>query len=169
MYEQNVQPDIIPSNSSAHTDFDFLQGRWIIRNRKLQTRLSNSNNWEEFNAIGEMHKMLDGWGNTDSFITTQNDEVFEGRTFRLFNPKTRLWSIYWADSINVTMDTPVIGSFDGNCGEFFAHDHHNGVPVLVKFNWNKTDPRSPVWSQAFSIDNGVNWEWNWYMYFSREA
>jgi hypothetical protein len=30
------------------------------------------------------------------------------------------------------------------------------------FRWDKRDPEHPIWSQAFSPDNGKTWEWNWY-------
>jgi len=38
----------------------------------------------------------------------------------------------------------------------------------VKFKWDKTDPDRPEWSQAFSDDEGRTWEWNWYMYMTKE-
>jgi hypothetical protein len=38
---------------------------------------------------------------------------------------------------------------------------------LVVFRWNVRDREKPIWSQAFSADNGKTWEWNWYMYFQK--
>jgi hypothetical protein len=43
----------------------------------------------------------------------------------------------------------------------------NGQAVLVMFQWDKTDPLKPAWSQAFSNDHGKRWERNWYMYMTR--
>jgi len=37
------------------------------------------------------------------------------------------------------------------------------------FVWDKSDIKNPVWSQAFSIDNGNTWEYNWYMYMSKQV
>jgi len=37
----------------------------------------------------------------------------------------------------------------------------------VVFRWDTTDKENPVWSQAFSDDNGKNWEWNWYMFMAK--
>lgn len=45
----------------------------------------------------------------------------------------------------------------------------NGKDILVKFQWDKTDPDHPIWSQAFSPDNGTYLEWNWYMYMHKIA
>ena len=60
------------------------------------------------------------------------------------------------------MDPPVVGSFVGNIGRFYCKDVINGKAVIVMFQWDKTDPNNPVWSQAFSPDKGKTWEWNWY-------
>jgi hypothetical protein len=163
-----TQPDIVASETSSHTDFDFLFGRWTIHNRKLKTRLSNSNEWIEFDATCKCRKILNGFGNVDQFITEFDGVPFEGASFRLFNPRTRLWSIYWADTNAVVMDVPQVGSFDGNVGRFYAEDTYDGKPVAVVFEWDKTNPDAPLWSQAFSQDNGKTWEWNWYMKFHRE-
>jgi len=93
----------------------------------------------------------------------------EAMALRLFNPKTKLWSIYWADSNVVVLDPPVVGSFDGKIGSFHAKDLWEGTPIIVQFRWDKTNADSPVWSQAFSTDNGKTWEWNWHMIFSRHS
>ena len=69
----------------------------------------------------------------------------------------------------VVLDVPQIGSFENKIGEFFARDVFEGKPIIVKFNWNATNAEVPIWSQAFSADEGKTWEWNWYMTFQREA
>jgi hypothetical protein len=159
--------DITPSFSSSANDFDFYTGKWTIHNKKLKERLKGSNEWISFEATGEMHTILNGTGNIDTYCTSFDGKPFEGFTLRLFNPATRLWSIYWADSIKGKLDTPVIGSFENNIGHFFAKDDFDGRPILVVFRWDTSNKEKPVWSQAFSADNGKTWEWNWYMYFSK--
>jgi hypothetical protein len=37
----------------------------------------------------------------------------------------------------------------------------------VQFRWDARNPENPIWSQAFSPDNGQTWEWNWQMTFHR--
>jgi hypothetical protein len=158
---------ILAAASSSLSDFDFYIGKWKIQNRKLKERLNNSSEWLTFEADGKMHPILNGLGNTDNLIATIDGKPFEGMTLRLFNPKTRLWSIYWADSNAGVLDPPVAGSFENNIGYFYTKDIFKGRSIIVKFKWDKTDPNNPVWSQAFSEDHGKTWEWNWYMYFSR--
>lgn len=161
--------DIVPSPASSNTDFDFLHGTWKIRNRKLKERLKGSEEWIEFEAGQKCKGILENNANIDFFRTSLDGADFEAITIRLFDPKTRLWSIYWADSKAVVLDIGQVGSFDGTTGEFFARDVWEGTPIIVKFHWDKTNADEPVWSQAFSVDEGKTWEWNWYMYFERES
>ncbi|MEO5892933.1 MAG: hypothetical protein ABIQ31_21975 [Ferruginibacter sp.] len=159
--------EISPSANSSSNDFDFLVGKWNVKNRKLSTRLNGCTEWTEFNATGEMRKILNGIGNIDNFHTTFDGESFEGMTLRLFNPATRLWSIYWADSSVGVLDTPVVGSFDNTTGQFFGKDIYQGKEIIFMFHWDASEPDSPTWSQAFSEDHGKTWEWNWHMDMTR--
>jgi hypothetical protein len=88
-------------------------------------------------------------------------------SLRLFNPKTRLWSIYWADSNEGVLQPAVVGSFENSVAHFFTKDIFNTKNILVVFRWDVRDKENPIWSQAFSQDNGQTWEWNWYMYFGK--
>jgi hypothetical protein len=164
----NEELEIVASTSSSQHDFDFLIGKWQIHNRKLKSRLSGCSEWTEFEAHAECRKILNGFGNIDAFHTTVENRPFEGMSLRLFKPRTKLWSIYWADSEAVALDVPQVGSFVDGVGRFFARDNYEGKQIIVQFCWDVTDPDKPVWSQAFSADNGQTWEWNWYMTFARE-
>jgi len=156
--------EITPSKTSSKNDFDYLAGKWTMHNKRLKTRLNNCTEWVEYESTDENSgPILNGIGNTDIFKTAYNQvngALYEGLTLRLFNPETKLWSLYWADSNVGAMDPPVVGSFEGNIGRFYCKDTFNGKPVIVMFKWDKTDKDNPVWSQAFSPDNGLTWEMN---------
>ena len=156
---------IIAASSSSRNDFDFLIGKWSVHNRKLKSRLNGCSEWTEFEAQVECRKILDGFGNIDSFQTTVDGRPFEGMSLRLFSPETRLWSIYWANSDTVVLDVPQVGSFENKIGSFYARDTYEEKEIIVQFCWDVSNPNTPVWSQAFSADNGHSWEWNWYMTF----
>ncbi|HTE26913.1 hypothetical protein [Flavitalea sp.] len=157
-----------PSETSSKDDFDFLLGSWVIYNEKLKSRLTGSNEWLEFQATGTMRKLLHGLGNIDDFIAEFNGVPFEGMSLRLFNPQTKLWNIYWSDTNSGTLEKPVSGSFKNGYGNFFARDVFGGIDILVQFKWDVTNPEKPIWSQAFSADDGKTWEWNWYMRFHKQ-
>lgn len=156
------------SPASSNRDFDFFEGEWNIRNKKLKTKLNGCTEWFEFHSTQKMYRILNGNGNIDNFLATLDGEPFEGMSLRLFNPLTRLWSIYWADSNRGELNPPVKGSFENGMAHFFTADTFEGHPVLVVFRWDVRDKLNPVWSQAFSADNGATWEWNWYMFMSKK-
>jgi hypothetical protein len=151
---------IRPSSTSSQHDFDFLVGTWKLRNRKLKSRLTHSTEWISFESRVEMHQILNGLGNIDKYTDQASGKPYEGVASRLFNPATRLWSIYWADSKSGSLDPPVVGSFENKIGHFFARDTYKGQPIIVVFRWDARNPNFPVWSQAFSTDEGKTWEWN---------
>jgi hypothetical protein len=157
---------ITPSETSSKNDFDYLVGSWNIKNRTLKAQLSGSDEWEEFDATQEFRLILLGLGNVDIFHTELGGKAFEGLTVRLFDPKTRLWTIYWADSKDGRLDGGKVGSFDGDIGEFFGRESVGGKEVIVKFHWDKRNSKAPIYSRAFSADAGQTWEWNWYSKFS---
>ncbi len=161
--------DIKPSQTSSKNDFDFLEGKWNIKNKKLRSRLTDSDEWIEFNATHEMRKVLTSIGNVENFCATIDGKLYEGMGVRLFNPSTKLWSIYWCDNNLGIMEKPVIGSFENNIGSFFCKDIFKDKEIIMQFQFDATNPDKPVWSQAFSADNGKTWEWNWYMYFSKSS
>lgn len=161
--------NIAASEASSANDFDFLVGKWKIRNRKLKQRLQDCDEWLEFESSSEFYKTLNGFANIDHYRADLDGMPFEGMTVRLFNPNTRLWSIYWADSNAVVLDKPVVGSFEGEIGGFFNRDVWAGKEIICRFKWNKTDLEKPIWSQAFSVDEGKTWEWNWHMHFERTS
>jgi hypothetical protein len=148
-------------------DFDFLLGRWRVQNRRLVHRLKHSSDWEEFEATVTARGVLGGLGNVDEFETDHWGPRFLGMSLRLYNPGTRLWSIYWADNRSGALLPPVIGSFSDGVGVFEGPDECAGQPVISRFTWSEITGTSARWEQAFSPDARGSWETNWIMRFSR--
>jgi hypothetical protein len=166
-FDANGELIITASTTSSKHDFDFYEGKWKLHNKKLKTRLDNCKEWTEFESTQEMYRVLNGIGNIDNYLATFDGVPFEGMSVRLFNPKTRLWSIYWADSNEGKLQPAVLGSFENSIAHFFTKDTFNDKKILVVFRWDIRDKENPIWSQAFSEDNGKTWEWNWYMYMTQ--
>lgn len=165
-FDTNGALKITASASSSPGDFDFLVGKWKMHHRRLNKRLEGCKDWTEFDSWDENAKILSGTANMDTYHTTEmpgmEGKLFEGLTLRLFDPKTKLWSLYWVASNRGVLTPPMVGSFENNIGHFFAKDIYNGKNIVVVFRWDVRDKDHPVWSQAFSPDNGKTWEWNWY-------
>lgn len=165
-FDANGQLIITASPTSSSSDFDFLVGNWKMHHRRLNKRLENCKDWTEFGSVDSNYKILSGSADMDIYRTTEmpgmQGKLFEGITLRLFNPKTRLWSLYWVASNVGILDPPVVGSFENKVGHFFTKDTFNGKDIIVMFRWDARNKDKPIWSQAFSADNGKTWEWNWY-------
>lgn len=152
---------------ATSSDFDFLMGKWNVWNRRLAKRLAGSDDWDEFPSKAAARPLPGGLGNEDVFCTEYGGG-FVGMSFRLFDPATGQWAIYWADSRRPgLLDPPVIGSFSGGVGVFEGEDTLQGRPIRVRFTWSGVATPKPRWEQAFSDDDGEAWETNWVMDFSR--
>ena len=81
--------EIIASATSSENDFDFLVGKWQVKNRKLVARLSNCTDWTTFDSEIHMVKTLNGFGNMERYFATFDNQPFEGMAIRLFNPDTK--------------------------------------------------------------------------------
>ncbi|MEO6967689.1 MAG: hypothetical protein ABI132_04425 [Rhodanobacteraceae bacterium] len=157
--------------SSLHPvprDFDFLFGHWRVRNERLKRRLAGSRDWEVFEARMQCHPVLGGKGNVEEHVCDAfGENRWIGMALRLFDPRTQHWSIHWADNQRVTLEPPVVGVFEQGIGTFHGNDAHEGRPVRVRFIWDCRNAERPRWEQAFSTDQGANWETNWVMDFER--
>src|SRR5262249_826744 len=139
-------------------------------NRYLKERLRRSTEWREFEAQSQVEPLLDGFGHLDRYRATWEEVPFEGITLRLFDPARGEWTIHWADTARArALLPPMIGRFVGDVGEFFGDETVGGRVVRCRFRWNRADPNSPRWEQAFSDDGGVSWETNWILTLTRPS
>ena len=147
-------------------DFDFQTGHWRIRNERLKKRLQGCTEWETFEATQEARLLPGGLGNIDSFIT-DHWPGFVGMSLRLYNRRTRRWSIYWASNHIDGLEPPVVGSFDNGVGVFEGRQELDGRTILVRFTWSNITRTGARWEQEFSPDDGKTWEKNWIMTMTR--
>jgi hypothetical protein len=153
--------------TDAHHDFDFLEGGWLVRHRRLQTRLAGADDWQDFDGTCHMRLLMGGAANVDDNLLHLPSGPYHAVTLRSYDRVTGQWSIWWLDGRNPqAMDVPVRGRFQGGIGRFSAEDSFQGRPILVEFQWSQTQ-EGPRWQQAFSPDGGMTWEVNWIMHFHR--
>jgi hypothetical protein len=144
-------------------DFDFQFGSWKAHDRRLLRPLTGSDEWVEFEGTIVAKPLWGGLGNMDEFDGESPSGRIRGLTVRLYNPKTREWSIYWANQSNGAFTLPpVVGKFDGNgVGEFYDHELLEGRAIFCRYLWKVLSSDSVQWEQAFSVDGGRTWETNW--------
>lgn len=157
------------THDDGRHDFDFLHGRWRVHNVRLARRLAGNHDWQEFGATGVCAPIIGGLGNLDSFDCPAfaDGQPLHGATLRLFDPKTRLWSIYWTDSRSGRLEPPVVGRWEGRRGVFSGDDTFEGRTIRVRFDWEHDGAGHATWAQAFSADGERTWETNWRMVFTR--
>jgi hypothetical protein len=152
---------------SSH-DFDFFVGDWTCRHRYLTKRLAASADWIEFPGTCTMAKILGGLGNFDQNEIELPGDRYLGASLRLYDPATATWAIRWLDSRRPGLiSPPVVGRFDNGIGLFYGDDSFGEKPIRVRFIWSRITPGAARWEQAFSTDEGNNWETNWFMDFTR--
>ena len=83
---------------------------------------------------------------------------------RLFDPNASV-DDYWADSNAMKLDDGKVGSFDGEWVNSSAV-RLCGQGRYREIFMDKRDPKAPIYSRAFSADEGRTWEWNWYRLFT---
>jgi hypothetical protein len=172
-----LQPQVLADAPAAQQgphdgqhDFDFEFGRWKTHLRRLQHPLSGSGSWVELDGSSVVRKVWDGRGNLGELEVGNADGHIEGLSLRVYNPQARQWSIYWCNSRDGQLSTPMIGGFDGKGrGEFYGQDTYNNTAILVRFIFSDLGANSFRLEQAFSADGGKTWEANWIASFVREA
>jgi hypothetical protein len=151
--------------ADGRSDFDFIFGRWQVRNRKLSDVVDPAcDEWVEFDATDTAEPILGGVGHVHRMRT----DTFEGFTLRQFDPEDKVWRIWWAASTRPGhLDPPMEGTFSDGLGQFFCDDVLGGHAVKVRFEWTNATTDTARWTQAFSYDDGVTWRTNWTMDFTR--
>ena len=160
-----IMPADIPAAPGAH-DFDFFVGDWKTRHRQLRHRLAGDTEWLEFSGTSSTRKILAGLGNLEETAIGSPRGAYHGAALRLYDPAARTWSIYWMDSRYPGLDTPVVGRFEDGIGRFYGEETFDGKIVQLRLQWIPVSTTECRWEQAYSVD-GVRWETNWSMEFTR--
>jgi hypothetical protein len=142
-------------------DFEPLLGSWNYHLRRLQHPLTGSTAWTDLKGTGICYPVWNGRAELDTVELDGPTGHIEGLTLRLFDPASRQWSLYWANSRIGLLDPPQVGEFRNGRGEFYAYYSVNGKTILVRFDWSRTNTSAPHFEQSFSDDGGKTWEVNW--------
>jgi hypothetical protein len=151
---------VAPVQDGRH-DFDPLLGSWKFTLRRRTNPLTGSANWVQSAGTGTCYRLWDGSAQLDTVLLHGAGGPIEGLTLRLFDPQSRQWRLYWANSKDGVVVAPQIGRFSNGHGEFYAADVLNESSILVKYDWTRLESAAPHFEQSFSADGGKTWEVNW--------
>jgi hypothetical protein len=142
-------------------DFDFEHGDWKTELKVLESPLSGTANWLQFQGTSRVSQVLGGRANLVELEVTGPTGRIEGLSLRLYDPKARQWSLHFANIRSGVLTTPVIGAFADGCGEFYGTDTVDGRSILVRFVIKPLSRDIARFEQAYSADGGRTWEVNW--------
>ncbi len=155
------EPALQPLLHDGAHDFDPLFGNFTYHLRRLVHPLSGSTTWTDLTGTGADYKVWDGRAQLDTIEVDGSSGHIEGLTLRLYDPASRQWRLYWANSRIGTVDPPQIGAFREGRGDFYTTDNIDGQSILIRYDWSRLNSGSPHFEQAFSPDGGRTWEANW--------
>ncbi|RPE80142.1 NIPSNAP family protein [Vulcaniibacterium tengchongense] len=160
-----------PARDGRH-DFDFLHGRWRVRNERLRERPAGGGGWEVFAADQECRPLPGGLGNIDDFVgegvRPRRRQRVLGLALRRYPPRLRRWGLYRAGNHDGALDAPRAGGFDQDgVGTFPGRLAHAGRPVPARCVWQRLGAHAAHWRQAFSADEGRPRETYWRMWLRR--
>lgn len=149
-------------------DWTFLTGDWDVTHRKLSKRLTEDNQWHDFEGTCQSRPGMAGQAQVDDYVLCAPEGTYRAMAVRAFDMRNEQWSIWWVDSrYGNSVGEPVIGRFSDKSGLFFGNDIHDGKSIRVRFIWSDITEESARWEQSYSPDGGDSWEPNWTMNFKR--
>ena len=140
--------------------FDFLLGTWKTHIMLLRGATNGSPTWVKIDGIVVNRKVWNGRADLEEIEGDGTAGHFEGLTLRLYNPKSRQWNLYWANSRDGKLGQPMIGEFQNGRGVFYDQEVVNGRTALVRNIYFDITPNSYRFEQASSDDGGKTWEPN---------
>lgn len=148
------------SHDGQH-DFDFEIGTWKTHLKRLVHPLSGSHEWADYEGVSTVRKVWNGHANMVELTADGPAGHFEGLNLRLYNPRSRQWSLNFASVRGGTLGQPTIGGFIGGRGEFYDQEDFDGRAIFVRFVITPLNADTIRFEQAFSADGGKTWEVNW--------
>ncbi len=154
-----------PAGVAKPGDFDFLAGKWKIKNRRLKNL--GTSDWEEFDGESTCYTILGGAGSVEELRIPVGK--YAGMGLRLFDVEKKIWNDYWVSAKNGILTTPgQTGLFEKGVGTFIADDVDGDKPIKVKGVWDRITPDSCRWYQSISQDGGKTWQDQWFMDWTRD-
>jgi len=148
-------------------DFDFNIGTWKTHVSRLLDPLTESSAWVEYEGTSVVRNVWNGHASLFELDVDGAVGHIEGVGLRLYNSKSRQWTLNWANSHDGALTQPMVGGFKNRRGEFFDQESFNRRTIFARNSFSDITPGSSRFEQAFSNDGGKTWETNWVMTFTR--
>ena len=157
-----------PASPDPARDFDFNVGTWHTHIKRLLRPLSHSNDWVQYDGTVSVRKALGGAANVEE-VEASGPNHLEFLNVRLYNEKSRQWSLNGASSADGTLGTPMYGGFTDGRGVFYDQEPFDGRMILERQTFFDITASSYAFEQAFSDDGGKTWEPNFVAHLTRTS
>lgn len=144
-------------------DFDFLTGEWTILHRRRPDMAKDE--WTEFASGATVHRVLNGMGSIEELRKADGSDM--GMGVRVWLPEERKWADHWTSAATGIVGAPQKGEFIDGEGVFISGETLDGVDWLYRGVWDQIGDGRCRWHQSVSKDGGKNWDWNWWMMWTR--
>ena len=165
MEAQDLAVPSRPESPSPGTpcQFDFLNGEWRIRHRRLR---DGSTQWDEFDGEATCWSILAGVVSIEELrIPSRN---FSGMGLRVLDVRKRQWADHWVNAQSGVVGAGLLGSFEDGKGLFFSEERDGDGVILAASLWDQIEARRCRWRQAISRDGGRTWNHNWIMHWRKQ-
>lgn len=144
-------------------DFDWEIGAWSTSLRYLANPLSPApDRWVDYAGISNVVAVMSGQANLVELDVAGAAGRIRGVSLRLYEPRTRQWTLNFAGMGDGRLTPPMRGGFDARGrGLFFGEDEVDGRKVRVRFAIEPRGRDTARFVQSFSADDGATWEDNW--------
>ncbi|MGB6523051.1 MAG: hypothetical protein WBE83_14895 [Candidatus Cybelea sp.] len=148
-------------------DWAFEYGTWRTHYRLLVRRLAHSHTWYDCYGTSIVTPFWGGEGNLEDGDLKCPHRYIGGMALRMYNPRTRQWTIWWGTRRLAVSPPAQVGHFENTgVGRFYSYDNWQGTPIITRFQWS-VPHGNPRFEQAFSTDGGKTWETNWTTDYTR--
>lgn len=148
-------------------DFDFEFGDWTMHLKRRLDPLTGSDRWVEYDGSSIVRKVWGGKSNLGEIDIAGPAGRIQGLSLRVYNPRSRQWSVSFANAASGELGIPMMGCFRNGRGEFYNQESFNGRAIFVRFIFSDITASTFGLEQAFSDDGGMTWEANWIASFKR--
>ncbi len=142
---------------SGPADFDFNLGNWKSRIHRVLHPLSASPEAVDLTGAVSVRKLWDG-GLLEEIEADGPMGHWEGLTLFLFNPTSRQWSQFFANSKGgVLGQPPAVGEHKDGRIELYASDTLDDRAILVRSAWSQLGREAHRYEEHYSDDGGKRW------------
>ncbi|HVJ39484.1 MAG TPA: hypothetical protein VM687_16980 [Stenotrophomonas sp.] len=163
-----AQPSPLPVLADAPRDWNFLQGDWHARHRRLRDPFAASDDWETFDGTLALWPVLGGHGVVAHLAMHPHGGDEFGVRLHTHDAKTRQWLQWRLDGSQPgEIDAASIGALKDGAISYAGEEGVGGKRLPVRTTWSPQSAKAARRELAFSPDDGKTWKTWWTSDFTR--